>query len=185
MVARSTGSGRPWLAAAIEDASAQRLCFAYWCQLCAPRVVAHIMRSAAEQAGEPDDSGRVTTTRILATARGLADLPEPTSWEEEGRLGPAVRYILGRILWGFRGEEYAEAHLVQTLRGSWAGMVLDCMKAHTAAREQRRADDAQREAERARVRREERAARHVERMRVQAEQNRRWYAARQTEEERK
>jgi len=178
-----TAPERPWLASAIAEGTGQRICFSYHCWPCSSKAIDLLMRAAARQLGEPPEGDtKVTKARIHAIAEGLAELPAPPISAGEGEFEREVRFILGRAIFAYRGNEYAETQLVPLFAGRWAGTVLERMKAHSAAVWRRQAENAERERERAALgqqRRKERAARHIERMQAQAEYNRRWYAARE------
>src|SRR5690606_4100810 len=100
-------SEQPWLEKAITEIRRQNLCFAYWCQLCPPRVVEHLRIAVAEHTGA-SPGRQIAESEILAITKGLAELDFSPGDQE---LEIPVRFILGRVLWAYQGEDYAESRL--------------------------------------------------------------------------
>lgn len=175
----------PWLQRVIDQALEKGWCTNSFCTTCDAREFRNtVLKAAGRVADRPVDRAMLQTmAEVLqfrgplrsTIARGLSSVEAAPAREQP------VRSIL-TYLWSFAWASEISA----ILQGSWAGSILEEMRAHEAGterarviRERENSPEAveARKAEKRRVR----AEAHAIRMAEQAEHNRRWYAARQAE----
>lgn len=161
-----------WLQEFIERAVRERMCVQIHCTTCGARAFRDELWTTV------GGGSKGALGPMFGNAGALAELmsglmeKDGYTYEHE----KVLRLMLFEI-WPFLGAEEGESKLESTLRGTWAGRVLDAMKAHEAARRALRRAHDEREAN-APKRREEKkrqkAERHAARLTAKVERDRLW-----------
>lgn len=166
----STDSGSTdWLSPIITDAVTRPLCTTIHCTTCgASEFRQNVLQAMQKIAGDP--TALVFPMVFARTlARGLANLRPDT--EQASAFFDPTRLLLYEI-WS-RG---VLTDVEPVLAGTWAGEVLDRMKARAErGRSQQEADDPVRVKERREAKRRARQEQHAERLKEQAERARKWH----------
>jgi len=172
------GSAVTWLEVFLRDSIGAKLCTEIHCTTCGAIEFRRGLLAALAAATGQQPILRIDRQVALSLCRALSHLPAATA--EQGDFDTAVRLILFE-LWSSVGEAVTLEELERILEGTWAGSVLDGMKAHHRERQlARQAHEALNDPVRVQERRDARRriteARVAERLALKKERDRLWRA---------
>jgi len=130
----SNSDDERWLERYIEEAVANKLCTSISCTTCGAMDFRKGLLRALSHPPAHRTSSRMDAIQARAIASALAGVHVP---RETQRYEEAIRLILFDI-WSTLGEANADAELSRALDGTWAGSILEDMKTHHQAEEERR-----------------------------------------------
>jgi hypothetical protein len=124
-----------WLQGLLREAVGAPLCTDILCTTCGVREFRNRLLQALRERMGVETIERIDRAAAIGLAQGLAAIPAEEALA--GSFEMPVRLVLFD-LWHSVGEAFVEREVAPILDGSWAGQVLDRMKAHYQARQDAR-----------------------------------------------
>jgi hypothetical protein len=121
-----------WLEVFLRDSIGATLCTKIHCTTCGAIDFRRGLLAALAAVTSQQPILRIDRQVALSLCRALSRLPAATA--EQGDFDPAVRLVLFE-LWSSVGEAVTQEELEPILEGTWAGSVLNRMKAHHRERQ--------------------------------------------------